>query len=103
MGGEAMAMVVVVLARHSGELALDARSASQLAELGVTHVAIAGDDHTEVAVLEGWAFDAEVSGTQAAEVIAGASPHRTLKPVLQTLISRVSIQREGGARTTSNA
>jgi hypothetical protein len=98
-----MATLVVVLDAQSGQTALDARSAGQLAELGVTHVAIARDDHTEVAILEGWAFDTEATGVQAAEIIAGTSTHRTLQPVLETLISREATQREGGARTTSRA
>lgn len=98
-----MATLVVVLDSQRSQTALDARSAGRLAELGVTHVAIARDDHTEVAILEGWAFDTEASGAQAAEIVAGTSAHRTLQPVLQTLISRDAIQREGGARTTSKA
>jgi len=82
-------MLVVVLDAQSGESTLDATSASRLADLGVTHVAIARDDHTEAVVLEGWAFDTEASGAEATEIVAGTSTHHTLQPVLQTLLSRV--------------
>jgi hypothetical protein len=81
-------MLVVVLDAQSGESTLDATSASRLADLGVTHLAIARDDHTEAVVLEGWAFDTEASGAEATEIVAGTSTHHTLQPVLQTLLSR---------------
>jgi hypothetical protein len=83
-------MLVVLLDTHNAETTLDARSASRLADLGVTHVAIARDDHTEAVVLEGWAFDTDASGVEATEIVAGAATHHTLQPVLQTLLSRNS-------------
>jgi hypothetical protein len=90
-----MAMLVVVLDAHSGEATLDARSARRLAELGVTHVAVARDDHTEAVVLEGWAFDTDSSGAEATEIVAGTSTHSTLQPVLQTLLRRTSSHTTG--------
>jgi hypothetical protein len=82
-------MLVVVLDAHGGETALDATAASRLADLGVTHVAIARDETTEAVVLEGWAFDSVASGAEATEIVAGTAMHNTLHPVLQTLLSRV--------------
>ena len=81
-------MLVVVLDAQTGESTLDATTASRLADLGVTHVAIARDDHTEAVVLEGWAFDTEASGAEATEIVAGTAMHRTLRTVLQTLLGR---------------
>jgi hypothetical protein len=81
-------MLVVMRDAHGGETALDATAAGRLADLGVTHVAIARDETTEAVVLEGWAFDAQASGAAATEIVAGTARHHTLQPVLQTLLSR---------------
>jgi hypothetical protein len=83
-----MAMLVVVLDARTGESALDATAATRLADLGVTHVAIARDGVSEAVVLEGWAFDTATSGREATEIVAGNASSRTLQPVLQTLLSR---------------
>jgi hypothetical protein len=81
-------MLMVLLDAQSGESTLDATSVSRLADLAVTHIAIARDDCTEAVVLEGWAFDTEVSGAEATEIVAGTSAYHALQPVLQTLLRR---------------
>lgn len=81
-------MLVVVLDARTGESSLDATAATRLADLGVTHVAIARDGESEAVVLEGWAFDTTTSGREATEIVAGKASSRTLQPVLQTLLSR---------------
>lgn len=83
-----VAMLVLVLDAHGGETSLDARSAGRLADLGITHVAVARDDSTEAVVLEGWAFDPETSGAEAAEIVAARGARHVLHPVLQTLLSQ---------------
>ena len=85
-----VSMLVVMLDARCGEAALDARSAARLADLGVTHVAIARDDTIEAVVLEGWAFNPVASGAEATEIIAGTATRNTLHPVLQTLLTRTT-------------
>jgi hypothetical protein len=81
-------MLVVTRDAQRGDAVLDARAAGRLADLGVTHVSIARDNRIEAVVLEGWAFDPTVSGAAATEIVAGTTPHSTLHPVLQTVLSR---------------
>lgn len=85
-----MAMLVLITERrgHSpaSEVALDATTAQRLAAIGITNVAVVADDTTEAVVLEGWAFDADADGTEAASILVGDRSRRALRPVLQTLL-----------------
>jgi hypothetical protein len=81
-----MAMMVVVLDARSDIASVGATSARRLADLGVTHFAIARDATTEAVVLEGWSFDPAKSGAEAASIVAGASTSSSLHPVLEMLL-----------------
>lgn len=80
-----MAMLIVVVERD-GDVSLDASTAQKLADIGVTSIAVAADETTEAIVLEGWAFDPTATGAEAAAVLVGSKPHRSLVPALQTLL-----------------
>lgn len=89
---DVMAMLVLILdTRDSRDsrATIDAATAERLAELGVTRVTVARDTVTEAVVLEGWAFDAQSSAAEAARLVAGPDPARSLKPVLQTLLHQL--------------
>jgi len=83
-----MTMLVVVMAAGSTSGTLDTAAATRLRSLGVTHLTVTQDATTEAVVLEGWAFDAVGSGEEAAAIVAGAAPRSSLRPVLDTLLSR---------------
>jgi len=85
-----VAMLVVITSRtgaeYPQEVALDATAAHRLAEIGVTSVAVVADETTEAVVLEGWAFDTDAFGAEAASILVGDRDRRALRPVLQTLL-----------------
>ena len=85
-----MAMLVLILDTRDSRATIDAATAERLAELGVTRVTVARDTVTEAVVLEGWAFDAQSSAAEAARLVAGPDPARSLKPVLQTLLHQLA-------------
>ena len=76
-----MALVVLVLRDGRERVSLGAPSISALAALGVTSVALVGDDDTLALVLEGWAFDAERAHDAAAAL--GAGSVATLRTLVQ--------------------
>lgn len=84
-----MTMLVLILDTRNSRASIDATTAERLAELGVTRVTVARDTATEAVVLEGWAFDAQSSGAEAARLVAGPDPARPLQPVLQTLLHQL--------------
>lgn len=86
---DVMAMLVLILDTRDSRATIDAATAERLAELGVTRVTVARDTVTEAVVLEGWAFDAQSSAAEAARLVAGLDPARSLKPVLQTLLHQL--------------
>jgi hypothetical protein len=86
-----MAMLVVVLDADASAATLDAASGSRLAYLGITSVAIARDDTTQAVVLEGWAFDTDMHGAEAASIVAGTASRRGLHLVCQSVINRIKI------------
>ncbi len=80
-----MAMLVLLLDEHAGVTSIDAGTAAQLAELGVTNIALLRDDTTVGVVLDGWAFDPSESGAEAAAVLGDGA--KRLLPVLQTVLT----------------
>lgn len=85
-----MTMLVVVLDVRRTEAGLDVKSAARLADLGVTHVAIARDETTQAVVREGWVFDAATSGAEATSIVAGPGPSNALHLVFQTVLTHPS-------------
>ncbi|MBK5306440.1 MAG: hypothetical protein JJD92_07110 [Frankiaceae bacterium] len=83
-----MTMLVVVMDAGSSSATLDTAAATRLRSLGITHIAIAQDAKTEAVVLEGWAFDVVGSGDEATAIVAGSARRSSLRPVLDTLLSR---------------
>jgi hypothetical protein len=81
-------MLIVLLEAPSNIAVLDVATVNRLASLGVTHITIARDRATEAIVLEGWAFDIANCAADASTLVAGTARHRSLQPVLQTLITR---------------
>lgn len=80
-----MAMLVLLLDTRSSVTSIDPATATRLAELGVTNIALLRNDTTVGVVLDGWAFDPARSGTEAASIFGDAA--RTLHPVLQTVLT----------------
>jgi hypothetical protein len=83
-----MAMLVVLLEVDEGELTLGSRAADQLARLGVTSVALLGDERTVCVVVEGWAFDPVGSASQVASAISAATRSvRVLRPLMHAAVA----------------
>jgi hypothetical protein len=83
-----MAKMVVLNDAASEAGVVDAATAGALARLGVTSVTVLGDEDSIAVVLEGWAFDPAVAGTEAAAIVTGGRGHvRILRPLLQAAVS----------------
>lgn len=80
-----MALVVLVLRDGGKQVSLGAGSISALAALGVTSVALVGDEETMALVLEGWAFASERA--QEAAAALGAGSVATLTTLVQMGVS----------------
>lgn len=89
-----MAMMVVLLDEANGEFDLRRGFVDQLAQLGVTSVALVRDERTVGIVLEGWLFDPARSAGAVAEAFGTASGARTLHPFLHLAVSTAAP--EGG-------
>jgi hypothetical protein len=88
-------MVVVLFAASDEEPTLRPGALAELAQLGVTNVALLRDGSTAGLVLEGWAFAVE-SAPQATYAVAGACCDvRTLHPLAQMAVSAAA--KGGGA------
>jgi hypothetical protein len=83
-----MAMVVVVLQASDGQPALQPAAVSELAELGITNLAVVRDESLVGLVLEGWAFDPGRAAEAVGAVVADPGTSvRTLQPLLQMGVS----------------
>jgi hypothetical protein len=82
-----VAMMVVLFDGARGEFCLRQELVAKLARLGVTNVALLGDDRTVGIVLEGWLFDPARSARAAADAVGATSGERILHPVLQLAVS----------------
>lgn len=93
--------VLVVVVEGGGDVSLSAPLAEGLAELGVTSVSLNRDAAGAAFVLEGWAFDVDRFGDDAAALLAFAgSGSRSLRPVMRLSITRSA---PAGQRTTAHA
>lgn len=70
------------------EAALDAATAQGLSKLGITRVAILRNRSTLAYFVEGWAFDAQVSGAAACEILLGG------KGVALTELAEVNLAKQ---------
>lgn len=89
-----MAMLVVLLDDPTGEFSLRQELAANLAQLGVTSVALVRDEQTVGIVLEGWLFDPTRSADAAAAAVGLESKVRVLQPILHLAVSTAAY--EGG-------
>jgi hypothetical protein len=84
--------MMVVLLESEDELCLGQRLASELAQLGVTNIAVVRDHQTLGVVLEGWLFDPALSAGAVAHAVGAGSGARTLHPVMQMAVSDATHQ-----------
>jgi hypothetical protein len=90
-----VALVVVLIPMSRFEPPLKPAALSELARLGVTRVAVAGDDDTVALVVEGWAFDpGRCADAVIAAVGAQTSGPRTLQPLADMALSGASVKTE---------
>lgn len=87
-----MAMLVLVLPARAN-VSIGPDTAARLAEFGISHAALLGDDDMIAVVLEGWAFDPGRSAGAAASVLAAGEDHQVLRP-----LAEVSVAPGSGAR-----
>jgi hypothetical protein len=94
-----VAIVVVLVPASEGEPSLRPAAIARLAELGITSVAVVGDQETVGLVVEGWAFDPARSTGAVVDALAGsASRARALHPVLEFVVP-VNRPETGGERS----
>lgn len=88
-----MPMVVLLLPHAAGQPSIAPEAIRRLAELGVTHLTLVRDGETVGLVLEGWAFDPDLSTHAALHALAGGTqPARTLFPLTQMVLPRIGSQ-----------
>jgi hypothetical protein len=91
-----VATAVVLLPVLQGEQSLQPAAVTALAGLGVTGIAVVGDDRTLALVVEGWAFDPRRS---AEAVTAAIAPRpgvaRTLYPLLEMAVTPAALGSNG--------
>ena len=81
-------MMVVLVPSSDAEPSLQPATASELARLGVTTVAVLRDERTLGLVIEGWAFDPSRSAQAVVAAVAGrTSRARTLQPLMELAVS----------------
>jgi len=80
--------MVVLVPSSDAEPSLQPATASELARLGVTTVAVLRDERTLGLVIEGWAFDPSRSAQAVVAAVAGrTSRARTLQPLMELAVS----------------
>ena len=84
--------MMVLLMECDGELCLAQGFASELAQLGVTNIALVRDHQTVGVVLEGWLFDPALSADAVANVVGAGAGARTLHPVMEMAVSDATHQ-----------
>lgn len=88
-------MLLMLFEGDRGEPVLLEQTLGEVAELGITTVAVLRDDRLVGVVLDGWAFDPARSGVAARRAIARAGADvRVLHPVQQTAVT--TVDEEGG-------
>jgi hypothetical protein len=88
-------MLILLLSAGRDDVRLGKEAASGLASLGVRHATLMHDSDTVAVVLDGWAFDPEVSGEAAVNIVAGDTPCRVLRPLAQLAVDPKGDQRSG--------
>ncbi|MGH2654497.1 MAG: hypothetical protein ACRDHV_09145 [Actinomycetota bacterium] len=79
--------LAVLLFASPDDVALDREAAARLVAIGVTHATVVRDENTVAVVLEGWRFDAERSGPEAAEAVGGPiGAYRVLRQLHETSV-----------------
>jgi hypothetical protein len=84
-----MAMVMLLVEDDGDDVAISSRMANELANLGVTSIAICRDQRTLGIVLEGWAFDPASADQAARYLVEAPSLRRVLLPAIQLAVSAV--------------
>jgi hypothetical protein len=79
--------MVVLLGHATGEFCLRQQAAEKLARLGVTSVAVVGNQKTVGIILEGWLFDPARSAGAAAAAVGAPPGAPVLYPILQAAVS----------------
>lgn len=79
--------MVLLFPEGAGNVSLRPETAARLSRLGVTTVAVVGDDEMVGVVLEGWAFDPGTCAAEAAAIVGGERSPRVLHPLLQMAVS----------------
>lgn len=88
--------ILVVLLPSEADVSLDPDTAGELAELGVTSVALTRDDEGHGLVLEGWAFDPDRSAEAACALVShGSADGRYLRQVMHVAVSASSVSGDG--------
>jgi hypothetical protein len=93
-----VATAVVLIPTSQSSQSLQPAAVSALAGLGVTAVAVVGDDRTLGLVVEGWAFDPRRSaGAVTAALAACPGGARTLFPLLEMAVTPAVLRSNGRA------
>ena len=79
--------MVVLLDHATGEFCLRQHAAGTLAELGVTSIAVVGNDTTVGIILEGWLFDPARSAGAAAAAVGAPPGAPVLHPILHAAVA----------------
>jgi hypothetical protein len=82
-----VATMVVLLDHANGEFCLRPQAAEALAGLGVTSVAVVGNQQTVGIILEGWLFDPARSAGAAAAAVGAPPGAPVLHPILQAAVA----------------
>jgi len=85
MEGAPVGILLVLLDGAARGSSIDAATAGQLAQVGVTNIALVRDEETVGILLDGWAFDPARSGAYAARLF-GRTP-KILTSVLEMVLT----------------
>lgn len=88
--------ILVVLLPSEADISLDPETADELADLGVTSVALTRDEEGHGLVLEGWAFDPDRSAEAACALVShGSADGRYLRQVMHVAVSTSGVSGDG--------
>lgn len=80
---EAEMAMAAILFPAGGTVPLDTGRTARLARLGVTSVALLGDDGSTCLIVDGWSFDVARSSAELVRAFAGMGGIRILRPHVQ--------------------
>lgn len=81
-----MAMAAILFS-EGGAVPLDTGLTAHLARLGVTSVALLGDDGSTCLIVDGWSFDVGRSSAELLRAFAGMAGARVLRPHVQMALT----------------